>query len=289
MPLTTESEKARREALDLLARVEKDGIAILRRYEAGRDVSARYQDFRRLIEKVDHFYVFIDLVEERLPNFEAEKREALARHLAEIRWRIVIVEVDTTQVFLVRIGEGRRPWPLGSRQFLERRLARLGEIAQFYDQFGEVYDLPALGGAMLTAVGDLLKAQIARAPGLDDFTLHAAFAQAASAALRSATPSVPPSAPRRRPGRRQSAALPRPAGPPAQFRTREQAGRFYAERDAIVAVADACRSAQLSMDDLARKLGVSRPALVLMLSGNDPIASGTLEELRSFVARASAA
>src|SRR3546814_9013727 len=50
-----------------------------------------------------------------------------------------IVEVDTTQIFLVRIGEARKPWPLGSRQFLERRLTRLGEIAEYYDEFGETY------------------------------------------------------------------------------------------------------------------------------------------------------
>src|SRR3546814_11592319 len=80
--------------------------------------------------------------------------------LAEIRWRITIVEVDTTQIFLVRIGEARKPWPLGSRQFLERRLTRLGEIAEYYDEFGETYQLSELGSALMHAGEDLLKAQI---------------------------------------------------------------------------------------------------------------------------------
>lgn len=280
VPLITESVRLRREALRLLAQVEKEGVDIVERYRAGRDVSARYQDFRRFVEKVDHFYVFVDLVEERLPQFEAEKQAALAKHLADLRWRIIIVEVDTTQVFLVRIGARSQPWPLGSRQFLERRLDRLGEIARFYDRFGEQYQLPALGEALLTAVEDLLKAQIARAPGLDDFTADAVFAGAAmeapSATPRNARPS-------RRPAPVYVAKPPIPAKPVPHFRVRELAGRFYVERESIVAVSEACRVAQLSMDELATRLGVSRPTLVLMLNGNDPIAGTMLERLRSFI------
>ena len=66
---------------------------------------------------------------------------------------------------------------------------------------------------------------------------------------------------------------------------RELAGRFYADRDTVIAVSDACRVAQLSMDDLARQMGMSRPALVLILNGTDPMARGAMEELRGFVRR----
>src|SRR3546814_11272918 len=75
----------------------------------------------------------------------------------------------------------RKPWPLGSRQFLERRLTRLGEIAEYYDEFGETYQLPELGSALMHAVEDLLKAQITRAPGLDDFSADFRHASAISA------------------------------------------------------------------------------------------------------------
>lgn len=276
MAQTTEQARLRREALRLLAQVEREGIDIVDRYQDSRDVSARFQDFRRFVEKVDHFYVFIDLVEERLPQFEADKQAALAKHLAEIRWRIVVVEVDTTQIFLLRIGESQQPWPLGSRQFLERRLARLGEIAAFYDRFGEQYHLPALGEPLAAAVAELLKVQIKRAPGLEDFT-----AEAAAMAEISATSSRL----RRRKKPEQTAAVKKAI----EFRIKELAGRFYAERDAIVAVADACRIAQVSMDQLAVKLGITRPALVLILSGNDPMSGNMAERLRDFVAQHTAA
>ncbi|MFC3675218.1 hypothetical protein [Ferrovibrio xuzhouensis] len=272
--------QVRREALKLLAQVEKQGLEIAERYRDGADMTGDYRGFRNFIEKVDHFYVFVDLVEERLPQFESDKHAALAKHLAEIRWRITIVEVDTTQIFLVRIGEARKPWPLGSRQFLERRLTRLGEIAEYYDEFGETYQLPELGGALMHAVEDLLKAQITRAPGLDDFS-----ADFRSYSAISATPARS----LRRPedfvtSRGADAARAKlPGYRTAAFRVREMDGRFFAERDSISAVAEACRVSHVSMDDLARQLGMSRPALALILSGSDPMSSATLEGLRKFL------
>lgn len=284
LAVSTESKRLRREATRLLAQLEQQGLAIVARYQEGADLprggpAGRYRDFRRFIEKVDHFHVFVDLVEERLPQFEDAKRDALAKHLAEIRWRIIIVEVDTTQIFLVRIVESNQPWPLGSRQFLERRLNRLGEFAEFYDRFGERYHLPPLKQALVNAVTGLLQAQIRMAPALEDFTeAYAAFRPAAFDA---------DGEPQRIADRRPVALLPlapKAAKAPApKFRVRELAGRFYVERDSIVAVSEACRSAKMSMDQLAQKLGVSRPALVLMLNGNDPIQRNQMEELRAFI------
>jgi len=276
LAITNESEKLRREANRLLARVEQQGVALVARYQSGRAFSARYQDFRRFIEQVDQFQVFVDLVEERLPQFEDSKRAALEKHLAQLRWRVVIIEVDATQVFVVRIVESGKPWPLGSRQFLERRLNRLTEIAEYFDRCGERFELPPLAETLVDAVSGLLKAEIARTPALEDFGIHhEAF--------------IPPRLRiegRARISRRAAA----PAGLPVRvasvrrpFRVRELAGRFYAERDSIVAVSEACRAANMSMDELAQKLGVSRPALVLMLNGNDPLQRTQLDELRAFM------
>lgn len=281
LALVSESTRLRREATRLLSQLEQQGLAIVARYQDGGALTGRYQAFRRFIEKIDHFHVFVDLVEERLPQFEDIKREALAKHLAEIRWRIIIVEVDTTQIFLVRIVESNQPWPLGSRQFLERRLGRLGEIAEFYDRFGERYHLTPLKQAMVNAVTGLLQAQIKVAPALDDFTeAYEAFRPDAFEGHERIADRRPVPVLSQRAAKKQAAER----GPGPKFRVRELAGRFYAERDSIVAVSEACRSAKMSMDQLAQKLGVSRPALVLMLNGNDPIQRNQMEELRAFIA-----
>lgn len=277
----SEGDRLRRETLRLLAQVEKQGLDIADAYRSGRGVSAQFTDFKRFIEKVDHFYVFIDLVEERLPGFDDDKREALTRHLADIRWRIIVVEVDTTQIFLVRIGETRKPWPLGSREFLMRRLDRLGEIAAHYDRFGEEYQLPPLSEVMLRAVEELLRQQIDRAPALADFSeLAASYAVPGGHLARPQEMSLrfDPGGRRPMPDRR-----PLPRRDPPRFRVREMEGRFYAERDGIVAVSEVCRNANFSLDQLATRMGVSRPTLVLMLNGSDPMSRPMIEQLQAFL------
>lgn len=284
MSETVETARLRRETLRLLAQLEKQGLDIAEAYRAGHEISAQFTDFKRFIEKVDHFYVFVDLVEDRLPGFEDEKRSALTRHLADIRWRITVVEVDTTQIFLVRIGETHKPWPLGSREFLQRRLNRLGEIAAYYDRFGEEYQLTPLSDVMLRAVEDLLKAQIERAPALADFSgnLGASYMVPGGDLVRPEEMSLRlDSGSRRRTVEHR--APPRRDPPP--FRVREMEGRFYAERDGVVAVSEVCRKANLSLDQLASRMGVSRPSLVLMLNGSDPMPRPMMEHLQAFLAQ----
>jgi hypothetical protein len=282
---TAENVRLRRETLRLLAQVEKQGLDIAEAYRSGEGVSAEAKDFRRFVEKVDHFNVFIDLVEERLPGFEEDKRAALTRHLVDIRWRIIIVEVDTTQIFLVRIGETHKPWPLGSREFLQRRRGRLGEISEYYDHFGEQYQLTPLSEVMLRAVEELLKQQIERAPALTDFSnLAASYAvphtgdlvKPEKMVLRLDSGNGRRTAERRPPLRRE---------PPPSFRIKEMDGRFYAERDGLVAVSEICRNASVTLDQLATRLGVSRPSLVLLLNGSDPMSRPFMEQLQSFLGK----
>lgn len=284
MSQTAENVRLRRETLRLLAQVEKQGLDIAEAYRSGEGVSAEAKDFRRFVEKVDHFNVFIDLVEERLPGFEEDKRAALTRHLVDIRWRIVIVEVDTTQIFLVRIGETHKPWPLGSREFLQRRLGRLGEINEYYDRFGEQYQLTPLSEVMLRAVEELLKQQIERAPALTDFSnLSASYAVPARDLVKPEKMML-----RLDPGNGRRAAERRPPlrrEPPPTFRIKEMDGRFYAERDGLVAVSEICRNASLTLDQLATRMGVSRPSLVLMLNGSDPMSRPFMEQLQSFLGK----
>ncbi len=281
MRQSAEGDRLRQETLRLLAQVEKQGLDIAEAYRSGHGVSAEVKDFRRFIEKVDHFYVFIDLVEERLPGFDEDKRAALTRHLVDIRWRIVIVEVDTTQIFLVRIGETHKPWPLGSREFLQRRLSRFDEINDYYDRFGEQYQLTPLSEVMLRAVEELLKQQIDRAPALKNFSDQSARYAAHASDLVKPEKMVLrlDSGSGRRPAERR----PSPRAEPPPFRIKEMDGRFYAERDGIVAVSEICRNANVTLDQLATRMGVSRPSLVLMLNGNDPMTRPFMEQLQSFL------
>src|SRR5690606_31372426 len=119
------------------------------------------------------------------PEFEESKQQPLRKHLSKIRWKITILELDTTRIYLVNITRSGRRLPLGAREFLMRRLDRLSEIAQYYDRFGEEHELTPLNQDLIEAVRKLLQQGIDAAPKLDEF-------QPAPPPPRlSATPSAP--------------------------------------------------------------------------------------------------
>src|SRR5690606_41349218 len=91
---------------------------------------------------------------------------------SKIRWKITILELDTTRIYLVNITRSGRRLPLGAREFLMRRLDRLSEIAQYYDRFGEEHELTPLNQDLIEAVRKLLQQGSDAAPKLDRSEEH---------------------------------------------------------------------------------------------------------------------
>lgn len=248
-----------------------------------------FQDLKRFVEKIEHFYVFVDLVEGRIPEFDAAKQEPLRKHLSKIRWKVIILELDTTRVYLVQITEGKRKLPMGAREFLLRRLERLSEIAQYYDRFGDAHELAPPAEVLIRAVEDLLRRSIENAPATVEFKANAPGAELPR---RSATPPAP------LPGTLAPISIPSGGGMaaftmaprqaplppiPEKLKIKETWGRFYVEKGSLVAVSQACKTAAISLDQLAQKLGVTRMALTLMLNGQDPMPRKAIEQLQAFM------
>lgn len=271
------------ETLKLVGVVENQSRELLAFCQNEDNLRGHFADYKRFVEKIEHFYVFVDLVDGRIPEFEESKQEPLRKHLSKIRWKITILELDTTRIYLINISRSGRRLPLGAREFLMRRLDRLSEIAQYYDRFGEQYDLPPVSQELIEAVRKLLEESIEKAPRLDEF-------QPAPPPPRlSATPSAPP--PLLAPEAVSAArplAMPNLPGLPSHITVKEQWGRFYVEKGSIIAVSQACKSAAISLDQLASRIGVSRVALTLMLSGQDPMPRPAVEKLQKFMAEQSA-
>lgn len=280
------------ETLKLIGVVENQSRELM---DSRNNASPYFQDYKRFVEKIEHFYVFVDLVEGRIPEFDVTKREPLRKHLSKIRWKVIILELDTTRVYMVQITQSGRKLPIGAREFLQRRLDRLSEIATYYDRFGDEHELSPPADALLRAVEELLRAGIDQAPRLDEFS--AAMAGAGlPASGRSATPEAP-SRIRRLGIPTDSLKIPAPAigsnaarslamAPPPlpdKIKVKESWGRFYVEKGTMVAVTQACKVAAISLDQLAQRLGVSRVALSLMLNGQDAMNRQTMEKLQGFV------
>jgi len=277
------------ETLKLVGVVENQSRELLAFCRNEQNLSANFSDYKRFVEKMEHFYVFVDLVDGRIPEFDENKQKPLRKHLSKIRWKITILELDTTRIYLINITRSGRRLPLGSREFLMRRLDRLSEIAQYYDRFGEEHELaPPISEELIESVRALLKDSIEKAPRLDEFTpappppqLSATPRTASSPGSNPVTPAagalMPPDLVAARP---VASAMP---SLPAKLNVKEQWGRFFVEKGSIVAVSQACKMAALSLDQLAQRIGVSRVALTLMLSGQDPMPRPAMEKLQQFM------
>jgi hypothetical protein len=285
---TQKKTDTRAAALALVAQVERQAQEIAKAF-AGAGMSDRFGDFRNLLEKLDQFQVFIDLVESRLGDFEPEKQEAQAKNLAQVRWGVLQLEMEATRAFLVRMAESGKPWPLGSKPVLARRLARLDEIRDFHAENAARFELAPLDPTRLQTLSDALKEQVGHSLGLDDFAKSAGLALDDFSAAVPTQPQMAIQRPAARPAATRAASHApghvAPSLPKGSLHVREEDGNFYLDNNGLGVVSDACKTAQITIDDLAGRLEISRPALVLMLNGRDPIAAPALHRLRSFVSR----
>lgn len=276
------------ETLKLVGVVENQSRELLAFCRNEQNLSANFSDYKRFVEKMEHFYVFVDLVDGRIPEFDETKQKPLRKHLSKIRWKITILELDTTRIYLINISRSGRRLPLGSREFLMRRLDRLSEIAQYYDRFGEEHELaPPISEELIESVRALLKESIEKAPRLDEFTpappppqLSATPRSVSSPSHNPITPAAGALLPPDMVAARHASSMP---SLPAKLNVKEQWGRFFVEKGSIVAVSQACKMAALSLDQLAQRIGVTRVALTLMLSGQDPMPRPAMEKLQQFM------
>lgn len=276
------------ETLKLIGVVENQSRELMDFCRNPENASEHFQDYKRFVEKIEHFYVFVDLVEGRIPEFDLPKRDPLAKHLSKIRWKVIILELDTTRIYLVKITQSGRKLPIGAREFLIRRLDRLSEIAQYYDRFGDEHELAPPAQALIAAVEKLLRAGIENAPKLEEFasTLpESALPRRSATPAQPVTPSMAPSYSiaetiRLDPARARGPVLP---VLPEKVKVKETWGRFYVDKGALVPVSQACKVASISLDQLAGRLGLSRVALTLMLSGQDPMPRQAVDKLQQFM------
>jgi hypothetical protein len=71
-----------------------------------------------------------------------------------------------------------------------------------------------------------------------------------------------------------------------RLKVREEAdGYKYIDGNGVAVITESCRVANTTIDELAKNLELSRPGLVLILNGRDPVSTELLKTLRRFVRR----
>ena len=273
----TGSSAGREAALAMIAQVERQAGAIATRYAGGQGITARFADFQTFIGQLGEFQLFIDMVENRLSAFEPDKQAAQAKNLAVIRWGMLQMEIEANSLFLDRMAASGRPWPMGSQRFLGRRLTRLDDIASFHAEHGAAYQLGAPNAATMQKIRDQVGAQMDSSLSLDDFT----SAPPSMEDFASASVSEKPK-PVARAAKKPVAPEPKRV---LRLTIREADGYKYIDGEGLAVISEACRVANTSIDELAKALELSRPGLVLILNGRDPVSTALLKTLRRLVIR----
>lgn len=261
------------EANELVSRIEQRAFQIFRFTEDPDERRNTVASFRKFGELVDDFHQSAEMVEGRLSVLKTGRRDELRRYVAQMRAKILKMEIDVKQSYLENLIESRAALPFGAREFFATRLKRLEELS------GLLVDGPEANGSagsLLDHMRKMLEHLMAQAPQLEVFERE---------------PDQRPVQPAPRPRPRAAAAQPKVSGKPAakpeikpiRLTGKDNWGRVFLDKDSFDQVNAACRARGITIDQVAAKLGITRVALTLILNGQDPIQRNMLDVLHRII------
>lgn len=263
------------EANDLVSKIEQRAIQIFKFIEDPAEKRNSVAGFRKFSSLVDDFHQAAEVAEGRLSVLKTGRRDELRRNVTQIRAKILKMEIDVKQSYLENLIEARSALPYGAREFFSSRLKRLEELSNM------LIDGPEAGGSagdLLEHMRKMLQHLIDQAPQLEVFERDANYrppvrtGQAAAATGISAK-AAPQSA--GSPSRRGTAAA--SDLKPIRLTGRDNWGRVFLDKGSFEMVNAACRARNITLDQVASKLGITRVALMLILNGQDPIQRNLLD------------
>lgn len=232
--------------------------------------------FRRFSTLVDDFHQAAELAEGRLTVLKTGRRDELRRYVTQIRGKILKIEIDVMQTYLEGLIEGQAPLPFGSREFFSSRLKRLAELAKLLSDGPEA---DGSVGQIVSHMREMLQILLNRAPEFEVFERDANY--------RPMARSMP--GPKSRGGVRGGGAAPATARvapvpasdlpPVIRLEHKDDWGRIFLNKGSFEMVTKVCRVKNISLDQIAGKLGITRVSLTLILNGQDPIPRATLDVL----------
>lgn len=257
------------EANELVSKIEQRALLIFNFTEDPLEKRNTVSGFRKFSTLVDDFHQAAEVAEGRLSVLKTGRRDELRRYVAQVRAKILKMEIDIKQGYLENLIEARSALPYGAREFFTSRLKRLEELSNL------LVDGPEGGGGageLLDHMRRMLQHLIDQAPQLEVFEREPDY----------------------RPPQRTGRATPPPIAAsgtaPASRRTgvvneikpirltgRDEWGRVFLDKGSFDQVSLACRARGITIDQVASKLGLTRVAFTLILNGQDPIQRNLLD------------
>ncbi|WP_298723083.1 helix-turn-helix transcriptional regulator [uncultured Ferrovibrio sp.] len=264
------------EANELVSRIEQRAMQIFKFTEDPDEKRATVASFRKFASLVDDFHQAAEMAEGRLSVLKTGRREELRRYVAQIRAKILKMELDVGQSYLENLIDSRAALPFGAREFFATRIKRLEELN------GLLIDGPEADGtanSLLEHMRKMLEHLMAQAPQLEVFEPEPE--QQRRPVQRVAAPRPAAAA---TPAARRTAATPPVAEiKPIRLTGRDNWGRVFLDKGSFDQVNYACRARGITIDQVAAKLGITRVALTLILNGQDPIQRNMLDVLHRII------
>lgn len=272
--MITDNHAHNEEANELVSRIEQRAMYIFRFTEDVNEKRNTVNGFRKFSTLVDDFHQAAEVAEGRLSVLKTGRRDELRRFVSQLRAKILKVEIDVKQSYLENLIEARAALPYGAREFFASRLKRLEELSRL------LVDGPEAGGTanqLLVHMRQMLQHLMEQAPQLEVFERDPDY--------RPPQRSVPGARP-------AMAAAPAPRKPakgaaleikPIRLTGRDEWGRVFLDKGSFDQITVACRARNITLDQVASKLGITRVALTLILNSQDPIARNQLDVLHRII------
>lgn len=258
------------ETLKLISTVESRSRKLWQAYADRRSRTPGIAGLRAFTDEVDTLMRFVDFVDDRLAQGKFDKKVELRRHCSQLRWRTMSLRLSVANDYLVAFAEGRWPQGLGAKQVYQREQAFIAQAREYHRVHSLLDALPDFDQSHFDRISGLLAHLSEDARALVDFADE----------ILDDEPEPEPS-PRPRP------AAARPARPapdaggyqkvelPFELRT----GARYLTRSAPEIVTAARKRLNLTLPDLARRVGIPDTQLALILGGHDPVSTSVMQRL----------
>ncbi len=259
------------ETLKLISTVESRSRKLWQAYADRRSRTPGIAGLRAFTDEVDTLMRFVDFVDDRLAQGKFDKKVELRRHCSQLRWRTMSLRLSVANDYLVAFAEGRWPQGLGAKQVYQREQAFLNQARDYHRVHSLLDGLPDFDESHFNRISGLLDHLSEDARALVDFADEIMPEE-----------DEPEPAPRPRP-----AAAPRPPRPapdaggyhkvelPFELRT----GARYLTRAAPEIVTAARKRLNLTLPDLARRVGIPDTQLALILGGHDPVSTSVIQRI----------
>lgn len=275
--MTADNQAHNQEANELVSRIEQRAIQIFKFTEDPGEKRNTVSGFRKFSTLVDDFHQAAEVAEGRLSVLRTGRRDELRRYVAQMRAKILKMEIDVKQTYLENLIEARSALPYGAREFFASRLKRLEELSTL------LIDGPEAGGTadtLLDHMRKMLQHLMDQAPQLEVFEREPDWRPP----QRSAPPPVVKASSGAAPAPRRVGAQPAKAEiKPIRLTGRDEWGRVFLDRGSFDQMTLACRARGITLDQVASKLGITRVALTLILNGQDPIQRNMLDVLHRVI------